>query len=143
MKLTPHLSFSGQCADAFKFYERVLGGKLMMLMNYGESPMADQVPPDWHNRIVHASLLVDDSALLMGGDAPPDRDGKTTGFCINIGVENPEKAARIFEALAEGGTVQMPLQETFWTVSFGMLTDRFGIPWMINCEQVPETKGKG
>ena len=138
MQLTPYLSFNGQCAAAFKFYEQVLDGKIEFLMTYGESPMAGQVPPDWSDRVMHATLKVDGNAMIMGADAPPDRESKTTGFCVNMGVEMPEKAEGIFNALAEGGKVQMPLQQTFWTVRFGMLTDRFGIPWMVNCEQAPE-----
>ena len=144
MQLTPYLAFNGQCAAAFKFYEKVLDGKMVTLMTYGESSMAEQVPTAWHTRVIHASLLVDGNAWLMGADAPPDRENKTTGFCVNIGIEDPEKAERIFNAMAEGGTVQMPLQQTFWTVRFGMLTDQFGIPWMVNCEQAPgEPAGSG
>ena len=136
MELTPYLSFNGQCAAAFKFYEKAFNGKIVFIMTYGESPMAEQVPADWRDRVMHVSLKVE-NAMLQAADAPPDRETKTTGFCVNIRVEDSEQAERVFDALAEGGTVQMPLQQTFWTVRFGMLTDQFGIPWMLNCEKAP------
>ncbi|MEK6410722.1 MAG: VOC family protein [Acidobacteriota bacterium] len=134
MQLSPYLAFNGQCDAAFKFYQRCLGGNIQTMMTYGDSPMADQVPSDWRDRIIHASLIVEETALL-GADAPPDRDVKPTGFCVSIQIEDPAEAERIFDSLSENGTVQMPLQQTFWAVRFGMVTDRFGIPWMINCGQ--------
>jgi len=132
MQLIPYLAFNGQCDAAFKFYQQCLGGNNQTLMTYGESPMADQVPSEWRDRIIHASLIVGETAL-QGADAPPDRDVKPSGFCVSIQINDPAEAKRIFHALAENGTIQMPLQETFWAVSFGMLVDRFGIPWMVNC----------
>ena len=134
MQLSPYLAFNGQCDAAFKFYQQCLGGNIQTMMTYGDSPMADQVPSEWRDRIIHASLIVGETALL-GADAPPDRDVKPTGFCVSIQIEDPAEAERIFDALSENGTVQMPLQQTFWAVRFGMVTDRFGIPWMINCGQ--------
>src|SRR5688572_23160615 len=110
MELTPYLSFNGQCAAAFKFYEKALDGKIVFIMTYGESPMAEQVPADWRDRVMHVSLKVEGNAMLQAGDAAPDRETKTTGFCVNIRVEDPEQAERVFNTLAEGGTVQMPLQ---------------------------------
>ncbi|MEK6288039.1 MAG: VOC family protein [Acidobacteriota bacterium] len=134
MQLSPYLAFNGQCDAAFKFYQQCLGGNIQTMMTYGDSPMADQVPSEWRDRIIHASLIVGETALL-GADAPPDRDVKPTGFCVSIQIDDPAEAERIFDALSENGTVQMPLQQTFWAVRFGMVTDRFGIPWMINCGQ--------
>jgi PhnB protein len=92
------------------------------------------VPADWQELIMHARLVSED-AVLMGGDAPPDRYSPTKGVCISIQVDEPAKAERIFNALSDGATVEMPIQETFWAVRFGMLTDRFGTPWMVNCEK--------
>ena len=134
MQLIPYLAFNGECDAAFKFYQQCFGGNIQTLMTYGESPMADQVPPEWRDRIIHASLAVGEAALL-GADAPPDRDVKPTGFCVSIQINDAEEAGRIFNALADNGTIQMPLQETFWAVRFGMVTDRFSTPWMINCGQ--------
>jgi PhnB protein len=134
MQVNPYLNFSGQCETAFKFYERVLGGKIEAMMTYGNSPMADQTPPDWRSKIMHARLMID-GELLMGSDAPPDRYEPMKGISVTLGIEKPADAERVFHALAENGTVQMPIQETFWAARFGMLVDQFGTPWMINCEK--------
>ncbi len=134
MQLNPYLTFNGQCAAAFKFYERCLGGKIEAMLTHGESPMAEQVPPEGRDRIMHARLIVGDK-VLMGSDAPPEHYEEPKGFSVTLGVDDPADAERIFHALAENGTVRMPLQQTFWAVRFGMLVDQFGIPWMVNCEQ--------
>src|SRR5262249_3785068 len=102
-------------------------------MTHGESPMADQVSADWHNKIMHITLRVEDG-VVMGSDAPPQYYQKPQGFAVSLGIKKPEDAERIFKALSEKGSVTMPLQKTFWAKKFGMLTDQFGIPWMINCE---------
>ena len=134
MQLNPYLSFNGNCAAAFRFYEKVLGGKIAMSMTYGESPMAAQTSPDFRDKIMHTRLITGD-AVLMGSDAPPGRYQQASGITVALGVDTAAEAERIFHALAEKGTVQMPIAETFWAVRFGMLTDQFGIPWMINCEK--------
>ena len=134
MQLNPILSFNGQCEAAFKFYERCLGGKITFMLTHAESPMADQVSPEWRNKIMHATMTVGDR-ILMGGDRPPESYERPKGISLSISLNNPADAERIFDALSENGTVQMPLQETFWAARFGMLVDQFGIPWMINCEQ--------
>ena len=134
MQLSPMLSFNGQCEPAFKFYEQCLGGKIQTLMTWGDSPMADQVPSEWGDRIIHAYLTVGETALL-GGDAPPDRYQEPRGLSVTIHIKAPADAERIFRELSEDGTVTMPIQPTFWSARFGMCVDRFGIPWMVNCEQ--------
>jgi PhnB protein len=134
MQINPYLSFNGKCAAAFKFYEKVLSGKLLMMMTYGESPMAAQTAPDHKDRIMHARLAVGDM-LLMGADAPPQFYTPMQGIVVTIGVDTPAEAERVFTALAENGTVRMPIQETFWAQRFGMLIDQFGTPWMVNCEK--------
>lgn len=134
MRLNPYLHFNGQCEAAFKFYESCFGGKIVAMMTFAETPMADQFPAPWRGKIVHARLMVGDQ-VLMGSDAPPERYQAPKGFSVTIGVETPAEAERIFHTLADQGTVQMPLQKTFWARAFGMLVDRFGIPWMINCEE--------
>jgi PhnB protein len=136
MRLTPNLVFGGQCEAAFKFYEQSFGGKIVFMLAYGNSPMAEQVPPKWHEKILHATLTVGDN-VLMGSDPVPERYEQPKGFAMQLCIDDPVDAERIFHALAENGTVQMPLQKTFWSVRFGVLVDQFGIPWAINCEQAP------
>jgi len=134
MKLNTYLMFNGQCEAAFKFYEQCLGGKIVAMMTHAGSPAEGHVPAEWHDKIMHARLTVGDS-VLMGSDAPPGQQQEAKGFSVNIAVEDPLEAERIFHALAEKGTVQMPIQATFWADRFGMLVDRFGTPWMVNCER--------
>ena len=134
MQLNPYLIFDGTCETAFRFYEQALGGRIAAMMTYAETPMAAQTPPDMRGRIVHVRLVVGDT-VLMGSDAPAERYEKPQGFSVALGIGEPEEAERVFAALAAGGTVTMPIQETFWARRFGMLTDRFGTPWMINCEK--------
>jgi PhnB protein len=134
MQINAHLNFDGTCEAAFRFYERCFGGKDLFIMKYGGSPMADQVGPDWQDKVVHARLMIGNTAV-MGADAPASYYRQPQGLSITVGVETAAEAEHIFAALAEGGTVTMPLQQTFWAVRFGMVTDRFGIPWMVNCEQ--------
>lgn len=131
MKMTPYLGFDGKCRDAFEFYAGCLDGKIEMMMTYGGSPMADEMPPEAHDRIMHASLVAD-GALLMGGDAPPGRHETPKGIMVALEIDDLARAERVFNALADGGTVSMPFEETFWVERFGMLVDRFGIPWAVN-----------
>ncbi len=131
----PYLTFNGQCEAAFKFYERCLGGKIVMMMPFGESPSAEQVPPDDQDKIMHARLTVG-TQTLMGSDAQPGQPYEGVKGCsIAMQVDTPEEAEHLFSALSEKGTILMPLQHTFWAVRFGMLTDQFGVPWLINCEK--------
>jgi PhnB protein len=133
MDLCPYLNFNGQCAEAFKLYERVLGGTIVMMQTHGESPMKDQVPPGWRDMIIHARLVVGDK-VLMGSDAPPEHYAAPQGISVSINVDSPAEAERIFTALVENGKATMPFGKTFWSPAFGMLVDRFGIPWIVNCE---------
>ena len=135
MQVNPYLNFNGQCAEAFRFYERVLGGKIAIMMTHGESQIAGEVPAEWRDRILHARLAVGDQ-VLMASDSPPEMYQKPQGLYVSLHVEQSADAERIFQALAENGTVTMPFEKTFWAAGgFGMLVDRFGTPWMINCEQ--------
>ena len=137
MNLNPYLTFNGNCETAFKFYEKSLGGKIEAMFPHEGTPAEAHVPAEWRKKIMHARLIVD-GEVLMGSDAPPDRsDGAMKGFSVTLSIEQPAEADRVFAALAEKGTVRMPIQETFWAQRFGMLTDRFGTPWMINCEKKP------
>jgi PhnB protein len=136
MKLTPHLVFNGQCEAAFKFYEQCFDGKIVTMVTWGNSPMASQAPPGYSDKILHATLAIGDN-VLAGADALPGQYEKPKGFYVVIGLDDAVDAERIFTALAENGTVQMPIQKTFWAIRFGVVTDQFGIPWEINCEQAP------
>ena len=133
MKVNPYLSFNGNCEAAFKFYERVLDGKIQVMMTFEGSPMAGHAPANWGGKIMHARLDIGDQTL-MGSDPPPDRYQPIKGVTVSLSVDRPEDADRIFQALSEQGSVQTPIQKTFWALRFGMLTDQFGVPWMINCE---------
>jgi PhnB protein len=133
MQLTSYLAFNGQCEEAFRFYEQALGGKIGAMVPHEGSPAEQSVPPEWKKKIMHARLDLN-GAVLMGGDAPPNHYHKPTGFSVSLQVKDPVEAERFFKALSENGTVQMPIQQTFFSPRFGMLIDQFGIPWMINCE---------
>jgi PhnB protein len=134
MQLNPYLTFNGQCEAAFKFYEQCLGGKIEMMMPHAGTPAEEHVPVEWRNKILHARLAVSDG-VLMGSDAPPERYEQPRGFSVSLQIREPAHAERVFHALAEGGAVQMPIQQTFWAARFGMLVDRFGTPWMVNCDK--------
>jgi PhnB protein len=134
MKLNPYLIFEGTCEEAFNTYAKVLGGEIVAMMQAEGTPAEEGWPKEWRKKIIHARLLVDGVAL-MGSDCPPERFEKMQGFSVTLNVKEPAEAERVFNALAEGGTVRMKLEETFWAHKFGMLTDRFGTPWMINCEK--------
>jgi PhnB protein len=129
VKPSINLSFDGHCEDAFRFYERCLGGTITMLLTWGESPMAGSAPPEWGGKILHATLKIGD-VVLTGADVPAYVPPQ--GFAIHLGLTDLAEAERIYTALADG-TVRVPLQETFWALRFGEVTDRFGIPWGINC----------
>ena len=122
MQLNPYLLFNGQCEAAFKLYEEILGGEIVAMITHAGTPAETQVPPEWRAKIMHARLIVGEQ-VLMGSDAPPAHFQPPQGFSVSIGVDQPEDAERIFKALAESGTVKMPLQKTFWAIRFGMLVD--------------------
>lgn len=133
MKCNPYLNFDGNCAEAFAFYASVLGAAPAEILRIGESPMADKMPAELHQRVMHACLTAGE-LVLMGADCQPDNYQPPQGISVALHVDEPADAERLFAALAEGGEVQMPLQPTFWARAFGSLSDRFGISWLINCE---------
>ena len=133
MNLNAHLMFNGECKAAFEYYERCFGGKIITMITWGESPMKDQAPEGAYDKILHASLKVGDN-FLLGADAPSRDYQQPKGFYIALGIDDAAEAERIFYALAKNGTVQMPLQQTFWAARFGVVVDQFGTPWEINCE---------
>jgi PhnB protein len=136
MQIDPYLNFPGNCEEAFNFYAQCFGGTIDFKMTHGESPIAGQFPAEWSGKIMHISMRVGDRRL-MGSDAPPQYYKTPQGLTVSITVKDPAEAERVFGALSEKGNVTMALQQTFWSLRFGMLTDRFGIPWMVNCTQEP------
>jgi PhnB protein len=141
MQLNPYLNFKGDCEAAFQFYERALGGKIECLIRYEGTPAEEQTPPEWRNKIIHGRLNLN-GQVVMASDCAPDRYQKPHGFSLTLSIKEPGKADSVFHDLAEDGEITMPIQETFWAVRFGMLTDRFGIPWMINCEKVMQNRAQ-
>lgn len=133
MQMNAYLNFNGQCEAAFKFYEQCLGGKIEAMLPFAGTPMEAHVPTEWRDKIIHARMKVGND-VLMGSDPPPDRFKKPEGISMSLTIKDQAEAERIFNALAEKGAIHMPFQQTFWAVRFGMVVDRFGIPWMINCE---------
>jgi PhnB protein len=133
MQVSPYLSFKGECEAAFKFYEQCLGGQLGAVFPYAGSPLADQVPADWSDKVMHGSLTIGDQTL-MGADMAPGQYEEPKGFSLSLQIKSTADAERIFRELAKDGRVVTPLEKTFWAARFGMLVDRFGIPWLINCE---------
>ena len=135
MDLHSYVSFKGDCEVAFRFYEEKLGATPGLIFRYADSPMADVVPPGWDRKIMHGSVRIG-RHLLEGADVPPERYEEPKGFSLSLNVESPPEAEKLFEVLAEGGRVLYPIAKTFWSERFGMVVDRFGIPWMINCEGI-------
>ncbi|WP_407291777.1 VOC family protein [Stutzerimonas zhaodongensis] len=139
MKITPYLTFDGQTRDAFTLYQRVLGGDLEM-MTFAQAPETEQFPAEHRERIIHACLSLGQFRLMASDTMPGDPacgggvyEG-IKGCSISLHPESIEESQRLFDGLAEGGQVVMPLEKTFWAERFGMLTDRFGVSWMIDCE---------
>lgn len=132
MQLNPYLFFNGQCEEAFKFYATCLKGKIEAMLTHEGTPAEAHVPAEWRKKIMHARLMVDGQAL-MGSDDPTGKYESPKSFSVSLQINDPAQADRVFDALAEKGKINMPIQETFWAIRFGMLVDRFGVPWMINC----------
>ena len=137
MKLNPYLNFNGNCEEAFQFYAKVLHGSDLRVMRFRDSPMGEKMSEAEKDMVIHARFRAGDT-MVMGSDGPGGHYNKPQGFAVNIDVGTPEEAERIFAGLSEGGNVGMPIQETFWAKRFGMVTDRFGTPWMVNCEKAME-----
>ena len=132
-QLNAYITFNGQCAEAMQFYETALDGKLEAMMKNAQSPMADQVPPGSGDLVMHAKLVLD-NGVLMASDAMPGcmpYEGMK-GFALTLTYDDASQARDVFARLAEGGTVYMPMESTFWADAFGMLVDRYGTPWSVN-----------
>jgi PhnB protein len=131
MKTDLHLVFSGKCREAFAFYEKTFNTKVQFTMTFGEAPEGSPVPPDGKDLILHTSMPLG-SITLMGCDAPKGREATLGGFQISVADSNPDEIERLFDELKAGGSVQMPLGQTFWSPLFGMCTDKFGVGWMVS-----------
>jgi PhnB protein len=132
MQWYPHLSFNGQCEAAFQFYEKCLGGRILLIMKYAQAPM--EAPSEMKNKVAHATFAVGEQ-MFSGSDAMPGQYLRPQGFHIQLNLRDVAEAERIFRALAENGAVRLALQETFWALRYGAVVDQFGTPWEINCEK--------
>ena len=133
MQMSPYLNFKGDCEEAFKFYERCLGARMGPIFHYAGSPMAGEVSSAFLDRVMHGSVTVGEQ-VLMGADLLPERYEAPKGFSLSLQIRSPVDAERVFRELAEGGKIVMRLEKTFWAERFGVLIDRFGIRWIINCD---------
>lgn len=133
-----YLSFKGNCKEAMQFYESALGGKIEVMMSGADSPMAAMIPPETAHQILHARLVLPDGGLLFAGDCPQHLPYEgIKGMSLTLNYDSISEAERAFNALADGGTITMPMQPAFWAKAWGMLVDRFGTPWIINGEMLP------
>ncbi len=133
--IEPYLNFNGNGKEALAFYEKALDGQVLFSQTFGESPMADQTPEDYKGKLMHAVFQAG-NIKFMASDNPPGMDAKTgTNVSLSLHSSTIPEIEKAFNGLAEGGTVIMPLQETFWAQRFGMLTDKYGIQWMFNVEK--------
>ena len=135
MVIQPHLAYTGNCEEALNFYKSVLGGDITFIMRHGESPMKDQVPVDWHQKVMHATFTAD-GASIMACDRPPGMPGPN-GFCgITLSIAGKDVASSkvVHKGLADGGQITLPFGPTFWAKGFGMLVDKYGVSWMVNSE---------
>ncbi len=135
--LHPYLNFNGNCEEAFTFYQSVFGGSFPQLMRFKDIPAEFSTPPDEADRIMHVSLPIGNTSMLMGCDVPSSMEASKAGnnFHISINTESKAEADRLFNGLAEGGKISMPMADAFWGSYFGMLTDRFGTRWMVSYDQ--------
>jgi len=134
MQVNPYLFYDGNCEEALKFYQKVLGARIEAMHRFGEGPPEMQSAPEHKDRIMHARVTID-GEVLMASDGMPGHFNKPQGFAVSLQVEDPADAERRFNALADGGTVNMPFGKTFFSKGFGMCVDKFGQPWMVNCPQ--------
>ncbi|RIX75922.1 VOC family protein [Acidovorax cavernicola] len=130
--INAYLTFDGNAAEAMRFYEKTLRGTMQMMMTVGEAPDTEQMPADAKSRIMHASLAYGDGILMASDTMPGQPFEGMKGFGVALTLDTVAEARRIFDAFAEGGSVGMPFEKTFWVEGFGMVTDRFGTPWLIN-----------
>jgi PhnB protein len=129
--VNPYIAFKGNCREAIEFYKSALDAQVLFSQTVGESPMSDMGPPE---NIMHCTIKVGESTIMMCDDPTPDSASGAGKISLAIGLNDPERAKSVFGNLSSGGTVIMPLEKTFWAEAFGMVTDKFGVKWMVNCE---------
>ena len=130
MQIQPYLFFDGRCEEAIEFYRRTLGAKVEMLMRFKEAPEPGMSPPEAGEKVMHSALRIGDS-MVLASDGRCLGKPNFQGFALSLTAANESEAGRLFNALADGGEVQMPLAKTFFSPSFGMVADRFGVSWMV------------
>lgn len=133
LKVEPYLYFNGNCEEALAFYGQAIGAKVLFSMRFNESPEPQEamgIPPGFDNKIMHATIQIGSTQLMASDGCEPD--AKPAGFSLALNTPSEEEARKAFEALSQGGQVTMPLMKTFWSPCFGMLTDRFGMSWMVS-----------
>lgn len=135
MNVNPYLVFNGDCEAAFTFYARATGGQLGPMMRFGETEGCEDMPASHKDKIMHTHIMFGQTVLMASDNHPDHPYNGVNGCSIALQVDSIAEAERVFAALSEGGQVTMPLGEVFWAVRFGMLVDRFGVPWMVNCEK--------
>jgi PhnB protein len=133
MTMNPYLSFKGDCEAAFKYYEQHLGGEMGAIFRYGGTPLSGSVPEDWPDKVMHGSITIG-GQTLQAADVSAAQYETPQGFSLTLQIKSTADAERMFKALADGGQVRTPLEQTFWAERFGVVTDRFGVPWIVNCE---------
>ena len=138
MKLQTYVNFDGRCAEAFRFYEKHLGGQIGMMMTHGQSPDQSKVRPEMRDAVLHARLSIGETVLL-GADIPSAQPMRSA--YLSLGVDSDAEAERIFATLSDGGQVFIPMAETFFATRFGQLRDRFGVNWMIIRERPMNAPG--
>lgn len=133
MRLAHHLTFAGDCEEAFELYSKVIGGTNLAIRRYADTPLASRMPPDWQQKVIFANLMIGND-VLHGTDHPPGQYRRPEGFYVSLHIREPEDAARVFHGLSQGGNVQVDLQKSFWSTHFALFVDRYGTPWEIDHE---------
>ncbi|HEX4770652.1 MAG TPA: VOC family protein [Bryobacteraceae bacterium] len=129
--VNPYIAFKGNCREAIEFYKSALDAEVVFIQKVGESPMSDMGPAE---NIMHCTIKVGASTIMMCDDPRPEAAASGGNISLAIGLNDPERAKQMFDGLAHGGSVVMPLEKTYWAEAFGMVTDKFGIKWMVNCD---------
>ena len=131
MGVSPYIAFKGNCREAIEFYKSALDAEVLFTQTVGASPMSNMGPPD---NIMHCTIKIGGSTIMMCDDPRPEAAGDPGNISLAVGLNDPERAKQIFGKLAAGGSVMMPLEKTYWAEAFGMVTDKFGVKWMVNCD---------
>ena len=132
LRVIPYVAFKGRCREAIEFYKNALGADALFTQTVGESPMSAIGPAA---NVMHCTLQVGDSRIMMCDDTRPETPAGSSNISLAVSLNDPERAKKVFVSLSQDGTVVMPLQKTYWAEAFGMITDKFGVNWMVNCEE--------